>query len=659
MTRFALALSFALVLCAAEPASAADARVVTIDDFDRVQDVGRPVLSPDGRHVAYAVEGRIFVVPAAGGDPRPVTAPGANASSPYWSRDGEALYFLSDRSGSRQVWQLPLTTFGEAEQVTDIDADVPAINFSRDERYLLLGFDDEGRPGREKPEKKDEQEPPDPFVIDRLQFKEDAGEGYLITRPSDHLYVYELATKELVQVTRGEYAEDEAEFSPDGRKIVFVSNREDDPDVSYRTDLWVVDADGKGEPVRLTDSDEPKSSPKWSPDGRWIAYRSAVDGVYGIERLTLISATGGEPRILTEELDRWVRGFRFSDDGRWIWFIYDNHGGGHLARVRVADGRIERVLEGDLVVSAFDVDRSGNVVVRANGTNDAGELYRVNRGNLARLTRVNDEYLGSLALGEKTKASFASADGTIVEAFITTPPDYVEGRRYPAILDIHGGPVGQFEWGYDFSAQFLAAHGYVVVQPNPRGSTGRGQAFVNAIYKTWGITDYDDVIAAIDYAVEAGLADPERLAVTGYSYGGYMTNVVITRTDRFKAAASGAGHAFIAANYGHDIYQRWYNWELGPPWENREAYDKLSPLLNAGKVVTPTIFIGGRLDWNVPILNSELFYQSLKVRGVPTRLVVYPGMHHGGWHPRYSKDYLQRIVAWFDEHVRGRAPAAP
>jgi len=183
------------------------------------------------------------------------------------------------------------------------------------------------------------------------------------------------------------------------------------------------------------------------------------------------------------------------------------------------------------------------------------------------------------------------------------------------------------------------------------GSTGRGQAFIRAIYRTWGITDYDDVIAAVDHAVEAGLADPDRLAVTGYSYGGYMTNVVITRTDRFKAAASGAGHAYIVANYGHDIYQKWYNWELGPPWENREAYDRLSPLLHAGKVVTPTIFLGGRLDWNVPILNSELFYQSLRTRGVPTRLVVYPNTHHGGWRPAFRKDYLEPVLAWFDEHV--------
>ena len=239
-----------------------------------------------------------------------------------------------------------------------------------------------------------------------------------------------------------------------------------------------------------------------------------------------------------------------------------------------------------------------------------------------------------------------------MQAFVTKPPGFVAGRRYPTILHIHGGPVGQFGWGFDFKPQYFASKGYVVIEPNPRGSTGRGQDFVRAIYQTWGITDYDDLIAAVDYAVAAGYADPDRLAVTGYSYGGYMTNTVITRTGRFKAAATGAGHSFIVANYGHDIYQKWYNWELGVPWENREKYDRLSPLLQAGKVTTPTIFLGGRDDWNVPLLNAELFYQSLRKRGIDTELVVYPGMHHGGWTPEFERDYLERVVAWFDKYLK-------
>ncbi len=659
MTFRSLALAHGCLLafaCLAMPADAAERRSVVIDDFSAVRHIGSPRLSADGRYAAFTLDGRIHVVGLAGEAVRAVTAASSKASDPYWSRDGEALYFLSDRSGSSQVWKLPLGTFGEAAQVTEIERGVETLLLSPDETRLLLTYDDavaaptDENAGVDAPAAVPGPRT-EPFVIDRLQFKRDAGEGYLTERPSDHLYVVALESGELAQVTRGPYTESDAAWSPDGKNIVFVSNRAEEPDASYRSDLWVIDAAGEGEARRLTASDYVKSEPQWSPDGEWIAYLSAVDGVYGIAQLTLISAAGGEPRLLTADLDRWVQDFAFSPDGDWIYFRYDNHGGQHLARVRLDDGHIDSLLGGERAVSAFDVDAAGNVIVRASNGNDAADLYRLRDGELQRLTDVNRELFAGLELGEKRMVRFASSDGTIVEAFITTPPDFREGRRYPTVLDIHGGPVGQFAWGYDFSAQFLAAHGYVVVQPNPRGSTGRGQAYVNAIYRTWGITDYADVIAAVDHAVEIGVADPDRLAVTGYSYGGYMTNVVITRTDRFKAALSGAGHSLIAANYGHDIYQRWYNWELGPPWEHRDRYDALSPLLRAGEVETPTLFIGGRLDWNVPILNAELFYQSLRYRGIDTQLVVYPGMHHGNWDERYDKDYLERMVAWFGRYL--------
>lgn len=649
-----LVLSFVL-FAVSMPVPAADPRTITIDDLGKVRSPGAPQLSPDGRNVAYTLDDRIHVVPATGGNPRPVTSGASSARDPYWSKDGSALYFLSDRSGASQLWKLPLVAFGEAEQVTDSTRPVTSLVLSPDETRLLLVYEDE--PGKKTDEEGEDEK--EPWVMTRLQFKEDAGEGYLTGPPTDHLYTLDLASGTLTQVTAGRYAETEPAWSPDGESIVFVSSRVEDPDVGYGNNLWIVPVSPTGVPEdvvprALTSGDEVKSAPAFSPDGRLVAYLSAVDGVYGISRLATVPAEGGEPEILSDELDRWVSDFRFSDDGRFIWFQYDNHGGRHLGRVRLSDGRIERVLEGDLAVNGFDVDASGNVVVRLNHENDAADLYRLRGSRLERLTEANRDFFAGLVLGSKEKISYTSTDDTLVEAFVTKPPDFQTGRRYPTILDIHGGPVGQFSWGYDFGAQYFAARGYLVLQPNPRGSTGRGQAFIRAIQDTWGITDYPDVVGAVDRAVELGYADPEALAVTGYSYGGYMTNVVITRTGRFKAAASGAGHSYISANYGHDIYQQWYNWELGVPWDNREKYDRLSPLLDAGKVTTPTLFLGGREDWNVPILNAELFYQSLKVQGIDSQLVVYPDSHHGGWDERFDKDYLERVVAWFNRYT-GRA----
>jgi dipeptidyl aminopeptidase/acylaminoacyl peptidase len=404
--------------------------------------------------------------------------------------------------------------------------------------------------------------------------------------------------------------------------------------------------------LRLTNDERPKSRPVFSPDGSSIAFLIANDGVYGAQQVAIIPANGGEVRVLTAGYDRWVNDFRFAADGQWIYFAYEGLGGNQIARVRPKDGRLEQVVTGERSIGEFALAGDGTIVARVEAGNRAPELHAFSGGRERPLTRLNADFHARVALGTRESIHFQAPDGTAVQAFVTKPPGFTPGRRYPTVLHIHGGPVGQFGWGFDFKPQYLAAQGYLVVEPNPRGSTGRGEDFIRAIYRTWGITDYDDLIAAVDHVIALGHADPDRLAVTGYSYGGYMTNVVITRTGRFKAAASGAGHSYIVANYGHDIYQKWYNWELGLPWENREKYDRLSPLLQAGKVTTPTIFLVGREDWNVPALNSELFYQSLRAKGVPTELIVYPDAHHGGWPKEYERDYLERVTAWFDKYLK-------
>ena len=656
LTSIALLVNLSLAM-ATEPtpqaAAGAAPRAITLDDFDRIKSPDDLRLARDGRQIAYVVDDQIHVVPMGGGASRAVTPAGSKASAPYWSHDGRTLYFLSDRSQGSQLWKLSVESPGEASQVTALGRGFDALNFSHDETQLLLTSTvaaatatADTPPGK--------AEAAEPWVITRLQFKEDAGDGYLTGDRAEHLFVYELATAQLRQVTSGPYTESQPAWSPDGQTIVFVSNREDEPDASYKTDLWLVAAhntDQGQDLVRLTNDDRVKSAPAWSPDGRVIAFLSAEDGVYGLPQLAVIPATGGPARILTADLDRWISSFRFSSDGKWIYLAYEHLGGTNLARVRLRDGLLEPLLQGEQQVSSFDVSRSGALAAVLAHMNDAPELYSVAKARAHRLTGINDAYLQTVVRGSKEKVEFKSPDGTAVEAFVTKPPGYVAGRRYPTLLHIHGGPVGQFAYGLDFEAQYFAANGYVVVQPNPRGSTGRGQAFVRGIYQTWGITDYDDVIAAVDHVIREGVADPDRLGVHGYSYGGYMTNVIITRTPRFKAAASGAGHSYIVGNYGHDIYQQWYNWELGPPWENREKYDRLSPLLRAGQVQTPTLFLGGRDDWNVPILSAELFYQSLRQRGIDTQLVVYPGMHHSDWTDEFQKDFLQRHLQWFDKYL--------
>jgi dipeptidyl aminopeptidase/acylaminoacyl peptidase len=624
----------------------AEKRLPTVSDGEALRYAYSPRIKPDGSLVVYFESDAIYAIEAAGGEPRLLTSKASSAWSPTWSDDGESLYFMSDRSGDSQLWKLSTDRFGEALQVTFREGGIAGGRLSPDESQILLNMADRDV---DEQSAEDESVPP-PFVITRRHFKRDAGEGYLTDADTRHLYRYDIEADELTQLTSGTDNESGGAWSPDGSTIVYVSDHQPVQDERYRTDLWLIASEG-GEPVRLTNSNEQKYAPAFSPDGETIAYLSAGDGVYSVPHITILPAAGGEPRTLTTSLDRWIGGFRFSDDGRYIYFTFDDAGSTKLGRVRLSNGRIERIVDGDVGIRGFDMGPGSTLALVMGGRNDIPDVHLLRGERTTRLTDLNRDYFDEVLVGEKRKVSFSSSDGTRVEAFLTFPPGYNPASSYPAILNIHGGPVGQFSWGYAFGPQFWAANGYVIIEPNPRGSTGFGEDFIRAIFKTWGIPDYGDVIAAVDYAVDQGIADPDRLAVTGYSYGGYLTNVVITETTRFKAAASGAGHSLIEANFGHDIYQHWYNWELGRPWEDRENYDRLSPFLRVGRVETPTLFLGGRIDWNVPILNAELMYQALHVRGIDTGLVVYPDAHHGGWPDEYEQDYLVRVIDWFDKHT--------
>ena len=630
---------------------------VTFEDNDKFKTVGSPHVSKDGKWIAYTLSKQIWIIPTEGGEPRAVTTKGSSAWNPAWTPDGTALSFLSDRAtGQTQVWALKVGHFGEAEQITKLKRSANSIKWSPQGDKLLFVFKDE------KAKKTDPNTPQDPadntkkpWVIDRLDFKADRADGYITDRRRNHIYIYDIAKEKLTQITSGDYDDSEPSFSPDGKTVAFVSNRSKHPDRNYNTDIWLVSANtsDKGQKLtQLTSHTGPDSSPIWSPDGKWIAYTTANDGEYGIAQLAVTSATGGSTKILTKNLDRSVSQIEFSDDGESIYFIYPDSGSQHLGMIASQGGPVKRLITGPRVVRSYSLGKNNILAANITSANGTGELYSFKHRQLRKLTHVNDDLLAQLKLGEMEKVRFVSKDGTEIESFVVKPPDFKQNHKYPTFLSIHGGPVSQYTYGYSFSPQFYAAHGYLVVLPNPRGSTGRGEEFRKAIYQGWGIKDYEDVIAAVDHVIELGYADPDRLGVMGYSYGGFMTNVVITRTDRFKAAVSGAGHSLFIANFGHDIYQKWYVWELDLPWENRQLWEKLSPLNQVHKVTTPTVFICGQKDWNVPVLNSEMMYQSLKRLGIETQLVVYPDSHHGGWKKQFNRDYSKRALAWMDKYVK-------
>jgi dipeptidyl aminopeptidase/acylaminoacyl peptidase len=370
-------------------------------------------------------------------------------------------------------------------------------------------------------------------------------------------------------------------------------------------------------------------------------------------------SSGGEEKVLTLALDRWVAEPHFTADGKSIVFILEDDGTQNLASIPAAGGQVTRLIAGRRMVSAFSANKDGGVAALISDIRHPFEVYLLRGGDLRRLTTTNDAVMAQIQLGDVEYVHFQSKDGTPVAGYLYKPPDYQPGKRYPSILRPHGGPVWAFYAEFNFEPHLYAANGYAVLTPNPRGSSGYGQKFSQAIYADWGNKDFEDEMAAVDYAIAQGLADPERLGVGGWSYGGIMTNYCITKSNRFKAAISGASEALYISNYGHDHYQKDWELEIGLPWENRALYEKLSPFNSVQNITAATLIVGGEIDWNVPILNSEQLYQALKRLGRTTELIVYPGEYHEFTVPSHIKDRYERYLAWYGRYLKGEAPGAP
>jgi dipeptidyl aminopeptidase/acylaminoacyl peptidase len=641
-------------------------RPIAASDVYNLRSVSDPQVSPDGKWVAYTVSAvdsakdrnfsHVWMTSWDGTHTIQATTSNASESSPRWSPDGRFLSFLSSRGGADddQLW-LMNRLGGEAEMVSHVKGGISDYAWSPDgKRLVFVVTDPDSAAG-------DSASPPKPIVIDRYLFKSD-GSGYLTDR-RDHLYLFDLAPRKLEALTSGPYDHESPAWSPDGRRIAFVSARGPDPDRTGNTDIFVIDAKPGASPKKLTTFNGPDDGDiSWSPDGKMIAYIQGSEpkySAYNMRHLAVVPADGGTPRVLSAALDRSISSPLWSSDGSHIYFVVADDRIRYLARIPAAGGEVQRVIDGERVVSSPSQGRSGSMALLATTPAHPLEVFAVDGDTLRRLSHQNDEWLAGVQLATTEGISARGKDGTVVNGLLVKPATYSAGRRYPAILWIHGGPNLQDQYEFRIERELFAARGYVVFTANYRGSTGRGDAFSKSIFADWGNREVRDLLAMTDRVVAMGIADPARLGIGGWSYGAILTNYTIASDKRFRAAVSGAGSSMQLGMYGVDQYATQYDAELGQPWKNQEVWVKVSyPFLHADRIVTPTLFMGGDRDFNVPLVGSEQMYQALRSSGIETELVIYPGQHHAIRRPTFQIDRLQRYVGWYDKHLGGGENAA-
>ena len=682
MRRWACILSCAIVLTTGLWAQ----RALSLEDYYNQQAVGSLDLSPDGLWVAFVKtrileqdnrrHSEVWLVPSSGArPPRRITSPSFSSSNPGWSPDGKLLSFSSrrplpgkDRADS-SVWFLSLEAPAEAFQIEGVKG---APIFSPDNKWIAftraaqrLKKDPLGTEFEKRIEDRFEGR-----IYDWMNFRFDR-RGYLpdprseAASPSREIYLLPRQGGGPKILTRLGVSASTPSWSPDSRQLAFSADTHARDEHSYeRADLFVVDLEGKKR--RLTDDGYHSTSPVWSPDGRMIAFlrRRSLDMVIEAGQqngapldIFQMPAQGGQPVNLTSHLDIRPQNLAWHPQGQEIYFLLAKGGNRHIYRLELKTRRIEAVTEGERSLGSVDLaDDFQTIGYTASDSSRPNEVFVLAGGQEKQLTSVAKEWLFEVKLSRAERIQYPSKDGTPIEGWVLKPYGFQSGRSHPLVVTIHGGPHSAYGDRFSFHHQLLAASGYLVLYTNPRGSTGYGEEFMWATWGGgWGNLDYEDIMAGVDYTIGNYPVDSARMGVTGGSYGGFMTNWVITHTGRFAAAVARASISNWISDYGTADIPRTKESEFnGPPWikESAELLWRQSPIRYAKNVTTPTLFIHGEIDYRVPIEQAEQMYTALRKQKVAARFIRYPESYHGGWTPWRELHRTLHELKWWEKYLK-------
>jgi dipeptidyl aminopeptidase/acylaminoacyl peptidase len=640
----------------------------------RLKRLGDPQISPDGKLVAFSVTSvdvdankrpkSVWTVPLSGGAPRQISLPTENAERPRWSPDSKRIAWISDRSGASQIWLVD-PDGGNAKQVTTISTEAGGVLFSPDGKNLVFTSDvfpectDDACNQRLLEAEKNDKVKARIYtgLLYRHWTKWDA-------KRRSHLFVVPVSGGAARDLTPGDRdvppfsvgGSEDYDISPDGAEVCYVMNPDPVPATSTNSEIYVV-ATGGGLARRITAAPGADNGPKYSPDGKYLAWRSQVRAGYESDRWKLIvmERATGKLTTLTETVDRWVTGFSWSPNSAELFFTTGDRGRQPIQFIPVGGGAMKVAVTGDNHLDDMKFTRDGKTMVYTqDSASSPVEIYRASStgGASVALTHLNDQVLSEYQLTGMEEFWVEGAGGARVQSFVVKPYGFRPDRKYPVLMLIHGGPQGAWgqSWSYRWNPQVFAAAGYLVVMPNPRGSTGYGQKFTDEINNDWGGRAYEDIMAVTDHIVtKIPYADGSRMAAAGGSYGGYMVNWLLGHTQRFKAFVSHAGVYDLRSMAG-ETEELWFTlWEFGGmPWEKPEEYAKFSPSHFANEFRTPTLVIHGELDFRVPYGQGLQLYTALQMKKVPSKLLIYPDEGHWILKPQNSLLWYKTFIDWID-----------